>query len=351
VVTAERTDELSVSLTVAAQKPNRLRARVQVRGESILAVSDGETYWVFFPPANKFLRQPAPDDIQGLTSREPLSQIISGSIKGLTLGLLEPDPFGKLIGGLTEAEYVGTEEVAEQEAHHLRLRTANVETHLWLASEGGRVLRAELTPWRSLKRLAEQKPGLQEVTIALDYGAAPEEFHGEGRFSFQPPADATQVEDVGQLMSREMTEEAMIDFTLPGLQKDTWHLADLKGNVIGLDFWATWCGPCRAEMPKLQQIYEELKGQGFVLLAVNVGEAEQKVKSFLQEQGLEVPVALDQERQTASAYGIEALPTLFLIGRGGRIRHVQKGYAPGMEEDIKRRIQALLDEEPGSPAE
>ena len=89
----------------------------------------------------------------------------------------------------------------------------------------------------------------------------------------------------------------------------------LKGKVIALDFWATWCGPCRAAMPLMQDIYRDLKGEGFALLGVNQGEEPEKIQGFLKELNLDIPVALDRDGRVAAAYQTDnALPTLVLIG-------------------------------------
>jgi thiol-disulfide isomerase/thioredoxin len=111
-----------------------------------------------------------------------------------------------------------------------------------------------------------------------------------------------------------------IEFTLPlseggGEQK----LSDLKGKVVFLNFWATWCGPCRVEMPSMETLYTAYKDQGLLVLAVNVQEQEKDVAAFMKNNKLTFPAALDKSGNVSTRYGVRAIPTTYIIGRDGRI--------------------------------
>lgn len=110
------------------------------------------------------------------------------------------------------------------------------------------------------------------------------------------------------------------DFQLPDLDGQTISPNDLKGKPILLNFWASWCGPCRSEMPYLQEIYEERSGEGFMLLAINTGESSPQVQEFLQAYNLSLPVLLDTQNSVAEQYGIQYLPTTFFIDGEGIIQ-------------------------------
>ena len=92
-----------------------------------------------------------------------------------------------------------------------------------------------------------------------------------------------------------------------------------------LNFWATWCPPCRAEMPYLQQIYDEWKGRGLALLTIDVGESPSRVRSYLQSNNLSLPVLLDTGKEVRDKYGVRAYPTTFFIDEDGIIRGVKVG--------------------------
>lgn len=109
-------------------------------------------------------------------------------------------------------------------------------------------------------------------------------------------------------------------FTLPTLAGDELVLADLAGQPVVLNFWASWCGPCRAEMPELQRLHDRLGEAGVAVVGVNQGETPQAAAAFLESLGLSFPVALDQRTGVSRQYLVNSLPTTFFIDRDGVIR-------------------------------
>ena len=110
-----------------------------------------------------------------------------------------------------------------------------------------------------------------------------------------------------------------IEFQLEDLQGTTKSLSSYRGKVVFLNFWATWCGPCRSEMPSMQRLYDVLKDEGFEIVAVNLQESAHQVKRFLDEEKLTFPVLLDKDGYTGSVYGARSIPTTYLIDREGKI--------------------------------
>jgi peroxiredoxin len=108
------------------------------------------------------------------------------------------------------------------------------------------------------------------------------------------------------------------DFTLTDLNGKSWTLKDLKGKVVLLNFWATWCPPCRKEMPDLETLYRRFGPQGLVILGIDDEEAE-KVKPFITQQGVTYTVLLDPGRKVNTLFGIEGIPKTFVYDRNGRI--------------------------------
>jgi len=125
------------------------------------------------------------------------------------------------------------------------------------------------------------------------------------------------------------------------------RLADLRGQVILLNIWATWCPPCRAEMPAIERVYEEYRQQGFNVLAVNSTAQDEaaQVAPFAAEYGLTFPVLLDESGLVTRSYQVKSLPTSFFIGRDGVIREVVIG-GPMDEALLRSRVEALLKEKP-----
>jgi peroxiredoxin len=108
------------------------------------------------------------------------------------------------------------------------------------------------------------------------------------------------------------------DFTLADLQGKEWHLQDLRGKVVLVNFWATWCPPCRKEMPDLDALYNKFKDRGFVVLAISDEEAA-KVSPFIAERKIRYPVLLDPGRKVNDAFIVEGIPKSFVYDRGGKM--------------------------------
>ena len=120
------------------------------------------------------------------------------------------------------------------------------------------------------------------------------------------------------------------------------QLSDYRGKVILINFWATWCGPCRDEMPSIQGLKEKLAGWPFVVLAVNLDEPESRIKRFLTEMKVDFTVLLDPERKVARAWEARILPASFVIGPDGRIRYSLVGEINWDHEQVVSRIAELL---------
>jgi len=131
------------------------------------------------------------------------------------------------------------------------------------------------------------------------------------------------------------------DFELPTLAGDELSLRSLRGQVVLVDFWATWCGPCRQEMPALQRLYEELAGRGVEIVAINVDARPQTVPPYVRREGLTFPIVLGGVAEQAR-YRVSGLPTLFVVDQSGVIRYRHIGYAPGAESVLAEEIEALL---------
>lgn len=127
------------------------------------------------------------------------------------------------------------------------------------------------------------------------------------------------------------------DFELDTLDGQTLVLSQLKGKPVLVNFWATWCGPCRYEMPFLQQVYEEWPDDKLVLLAVNVGESSSDVSQFMQSQGFSFTVLLDSQAAVAQQYNVMGIPSTFFIDSDGVIQNIKVGVFQSHTE-----IEAIL---------
>jgi peroxiredoxin len=134
------------------------------------------------------------------------------------------------------------------------------------------------------------------------------------------------------------------DFTLPSRDGGTLRLSDLKGQVVMINFWATWCGPCRQEMPLLQQLYGKYEPLGFTLLGVNVEPDSAPAQEWLRKVPVTFPVLFDRDNKVSAQFGVEAMPSTVLIDRQGNVRHVHRGYKPGDESTYADLVRGLVKE-------
>ena len=123
-------------------------------------------------------------------------------------------------------------------------------------------------------------------------------------------------------------------------------LDDVQGKVLLINFWATWCPPCRLEMPAMQAIYTRYKDQGFEILAVNLQEQDAQMSAFVDEMGLTFPILVDRDGSLSSVYRVTSLPTTFVVDREGVIRDRIVG-GPLAEALLESKIKPLLETQGG----
>jgi peroxiredoxin len=134
------------------------------------------------------------------------------------------------------------------------------------------------------------------------------------------------------------------DFDLASRDGGRVALSDLTGQVVMVNFWATWCGPCRQEMPQLEALYERYSDLGFTLLGVNVEEDSSGADAFLADTPVSFPILFDPENQVSELYNVVAMPSTVLIDKSGNLRFIHHGYQPGYENEYQSQIRALIRE-------
>ncbi|WP_309043217.1 TlpA disulfide reductase family protein [Marinobacter sediminicola] len=134
------------------------------------------------------------------------------------------------------------------------------------------------------------------------------------------------------------------DFTLESRTGDNIRLEDHRGEVVMLNFWASWCGPCRQEMPLMDDIYSRYQDLGFTILAVNVDENRDEALRFLEKVPVDYPILYDPESSVSKLYEVPAMPTTVMIDRDGNARYIHYGYKPGYEVEYEAQIRELVRE-------
>jgi thiol-disulfide isomerase/thioredoxin len=133
-------------------------------------------------------------------------------------------------------------------------------------------------------------------------------------------------------------------FALPSRAGDSVSLDQLKGQVVMINFWASWCGPCRTEMPLLDQMYKRYSPLGFTLLGVNVEADTKDAEKWLAAMPVAFPVLFDRQNKVSKLYDVNAMPSTVFIDRKGNVRYLHRGYKNGDESEYLNQIRALLKE-------
>ncbi len=134
------------------------------------------------------------------------------------------------------------------------------------------------------------------------------------------------------------------EFELPSVDGKPFKLASLRGKVVLMDFWATWCGPCKDSAPKFQQFFERYRDKGFSVVGVNLDEEPGEVPRFMARHRVSYNVVLDPDNAVSRLYRVRGIPSLFLLDKQGRVRKHWVGWDESLQPELESDIQELLKE-------
>jgi thiol-disulfide isomerase/thioredoxin len=134
------------------------------------------------------------------------------------------------------------------------------------------------------------------------------------------------------------------NFTLKSMSGKNLKLSEMTGNVVLINFWASWCGPCREEMPLLNALHKKYAPLGFTVLGVNVEEQLDGARGFLSNVPVDFPILLDNTNKVSKQYKVVAMPTTVVVDRDGNMRYLHEGYKPGDEKKYRQMVKKLVRE-------
>lgn len=134
------------------------------------------------------------------------------------------------------------------------------------------------------------------------------------------------------------------DFTLPSRDGDNRRLVEERGNIVLVNFWASWCGPCREELPEMEALQQKYEDMGFTVLAVNIDDKPEKADVLLDDIAVTFPVLFDSQGEVSELYDVSAMPTTVIVDRNGIARLTHKGYTAGDEKKYEKAIKILMRE-------
>jgi cytochrome c biogenesis protein CcmG, thiol:disulfide interchange protein DsbE len=135
------------------------------------------------------------------------------------------------------------------------------------------------------------------------------------------------------------------DFRVQGLDGEYFELSDFRGRPVWINFWATWCPPCRAETPDIQEVYEKYQDDGLVILALSIGEDGDTVRAYEEKTGTTFRIGLDQDTSIAATYRVVGLPTHYFVDRGGVLREIRIGSLS--KKSMEKKVQELMSSHEG----
>ena len=189
---------------------------------------------------------------------------------------------------------------------------------------------------------------------AVTAGPSEDDVSQSDRDDDGPPLPEPSEDEIDPRVTEALTAMGMVtfekpfdiaDFTLRDLSGESHTLSNYSGSVVFLNFWATWCPPCREEMPSMQSLYERYGDDGLVMLAVNLLESEPEASDFVEHFGYTFPVLLDLDGRAGTTYAVRAIPTTYIINRRGQIIGMRPGYHNWEDPTVIDAFDTLLSAE------
>lgn len=383
VKTAEGMQEMESSYDVFMQRPNRF-AMISLEGDiSETFVSDGKQAVVYFPMTEKYHEAEAPESMEELLDFEHASTGGGLPARGFLAPFFSADAFQKVREAVEDAEYLGKKEGEEGDLHQLALvlRSDSTEWPEEMAAMRDMALRFEvdlrgdgeaaplvegihldMTDFirATMSQMVEEHPEMAEMFKEMEmnytFTFSDWSFPGEidpARFAFTPPAGAERVENPEDIFGMPETGREQASHELLGAPAPLFELEFLDGsparlsdhlgqNVIVLDFWATWCGPCIQAMPALIEVTEKYRDQGVVFWAVNLRETPEQVRKFIEAREWDLTVPMDAQGRVANQYQVTGIPQTVIIGKDGNVQAVHVGFSPRLRETLPAELETLL---------
>ncbi|HRP63725.1 MAG TPA: redoxin domain-containing protein [Phycisphaerales bacterium] len=380
--------EMTSKFDFASQQPNLFAMELKegMMGETV--ISDGKHLFTYIQALNCYIEAEAPaamDDVlasvmetSGSTGGGPISFLAPI----LMIGSSADGEHGKLADSVKEAEYKGREEVNGRDSHHVRFVVSpalpdevmqgmrdemgddfsmSYIFSAWIDAERSTVHKIEFDLKEMMKQMMADMPEeMQEEMKEIEYEMSIVFSNWRtnidipaDRFSFSPPEGVKKVASLMEAFDAGMEDRGpgpdqllgmpAPDFELETLGGGTLTLAQHRGkDIVVLDFWATWCGPCIRALPGLMEVAEEYKDRNVVLYAVNQREAEETISKFLEQRKWNLKVPLDRSGNVATKYLVGGIPQTVIIDKDGVVEAVHVGYSPGLTQQLRDELDSLL---------
>ena len=342
---------------VRVERPNRLA--VVLAGDqpgSGTVISDGQSLVIHQKQkdGDRYESSPAPATLPEVVDNPHLRTMLGvGGADVVTKALLAEDPAAALLEGVQELSVAGAEEIDGSACTHLVARSESGNWDLWVATGD------EPVPVKFVPTIGQLFFGGRNVdlssTVIFDQWRLDPDFEAAD-FAFVPGEGCEKVDSLSDFANQAQRERltarpalhSTVGFpikplSLVGVDGSRFDASMQKDKIVVLDFWASWCGPCRVSLPIVAQVCKEYADKGIVFRAVNLKEDAETIRAFLQEEPIDASVVMDTDGAAAVAYRIEAIPHTVIIGRDGSVEAVHVGASEGMEAKLRKQLDALLE--------
>ncbi len=348
--------EIETTYGFATEKPNKLALRYRKGMVGNTLVSDGTTLYTCLGMVNRYEAKPAPRTLDDLFQAMP----VAGNMLFLD-NLLRKDVYGAIMEGVTQMDSAGRETVDGVECDRLAFKQDDFDWDLWITTgDAPTVVKVRTDVSKSMAAMRADMPGMKSARMTVENRfekwTAPAELPAEA-FAFTPPEGAKKVASLLEGMDEEENEgeeadpsKALVGQKAPAFSLETldggkvaFPDAKLTNSVVVLDFWATWCGPCRKAMPVMVKVTDAYKDKGVVFYAVNQQEQAEGIRGFLKKLDMTCNVALDVDGEVGNLYKVRGIPQTVIIGKDGKVASVHVGLIPDLEAKLKQELDALVE--------
>lgn len=342
-------------------RPNRF-ILASTRGPGLAVVADDKQLYEYLAAKKKFHVKDKPlASLAELKSAEVLNYVNYGLGLGFVNAAVRSPTFAEFTAALADVEYVALE-TKPTPAHHVRVLYEGTPIDAWFKPDDAKLLRmtvADMKP--TIKKLLEREPVVQaqrgaaptappepfppEVTVAMTITFKFWNFNAPitpATFKTPPAPGAEKVYDIFAPPAHPLLGKQAPGFVTTTLQGQQLSAAQLAGKVVVLDFWATWCPPCVASLPKITAATAKYRDKGVVFLAVNCGEEPADIIQFLTAQNLNAPAVLDSVGAIGKLYAVTGIPQTVIIDKKGMVQVVHVGAGASIGEQISRELDDIL---------
>jgi peroxiredoxin len=332
------------TFTEILERPNKIAFKGEDR-TGLTVICDGDTLSVSVAALKKYMQTDAPDSLSELAENSLMSLGAPGTTN-FAIDFATNDPAKLILQGITASKDLGVAQLNGQPARHLSFTRGKVECEAWIADGAQPLLLQATFDLSKIVRLGtkEVKLSLTQKFTEWKFGFTP----SPKDFTFTPPKNAKEVHNLLRRGDEEDEPSPLLGKAAPKVDLERLdgkrvNLADNAGkDVVMLDMWATWCGPCRAELPHLIHVAKDYKGKGVVFYAIDLREKKDKINDFLKKEKLDMTIGLDSDGKLAEACGVEGIPMLLLIDKKGVVQVVHIGYEEGVEKVLHKELDSLL---------